>query len=342
MDARIKLRHLTCFLEVVRQKSVVGAADILCVSQPAVSKTLADLEQIVGVQLFNREQRRIGLTTFGEMFLPFAGASVSAIEHGIHTVAAAQERPAPVNVGTQPAAAALLLPHAVNLFKRELPETRIRVISGETRELLAQLRRGELDLVVGAIATQDLMVGLAFEYLYSESIVAVVRPGHPLAQGLFDMALIPRFPIITPTEKCILRPAIDLLLAANGICALPNHIETTSMTFALQCIAISDAIWFISRGVVADKMAREALVQLPIGVADTSGPVGVVTRVDAVSAASIEPFLKAVRNAAAGLIRDGNVPTASAAAARVMCGSLLIANDDNSAAVRQGAEYAIE
>jgi LysR family transcriptional regulator, pca operon transcriptional activator len=294
------------------------------------------LEEIVGIQLFDREQRCIGLTMYGEMFLPFAGASVAAIEHGIYTVTSAQERTVPINVGSQPAAAAFLMPHAVNLFKHNSPDTRVRLISGETRELLSQLRRGELDLVVGEIATRDLMLGLSFEYLYSESIVAVVRPEHPLARHSVDSAMIPSFEIITPTEKCVLRPAIDRLLAANGICALPNHIETTSMTFAVQCISTSDAIWFISRGVVADKLARGNLMELPItSVADTSGPVGVVTRVNATSAASVEPFMRAVRSAVAHLIHDESVATKSAAPAAVP-NDLVTANDDDALTVGQG------
>ena len=67
IDQRIKLRHLRAFLEVARQKSVGAAANILHVSQPAVTKTIRELEDALGAPLFDREGRRIRITRHGEM-----------------------------------------------------------------------------------------------------------------------------------------------------------------------------------------------------------------------------------------------------------------------------------
>ena len=65
IDPRIKLRHLVCFLEVARLKSVVNAAELLHISQPAVSKTIQELEQLLGANLFDRSKRKLFLTPFG-------------------------------------------------------------------------------------------------------------------------------------------------------------------------------------------------------------------------------------------------------------------------------------
>ena len=64
------------------------------------------------------------------------------------------------------------------------------------------------------------------------------------------------------------------------------------MSVALQYLSRSDAIWFISRWVVADHLARGVAIELPIDVSDTSGPVGVVTRTDEVLGPPVEPFVK--------------------------------------------------
>src|SRR4051794_13033183 len=68
LDPRIKLRHIVCFLEVTRLKSVMKAANALGITQPAASKTIQELELVLGVPLFDRSRRNLFLTPFGEIF----------------------------------------------------------------------------------------------------------------------------------------------------------------------------------------------------------------------------------------------------------------------------------
>ncbi|WP_457302580.1 LysR family transcriptional regulator, partial [Phyllobacterium sp. P5_D12] len=74
IDSRIKFRHLQTFLEVARQKSVMKAAAILHISQPAVTKTIREMESELGVAVFERDGRGIRITRYGEVFLRHAGA----------------------------------------------------------------------------------------------------------------------------------------------------------------------------------------------------------------------------------------------------------------------------
>ena len=69
IDTRIKYRHLVCFLEMARQGSLARAADVLAVSQPAMSKTLKELEELLTVSLFVRSKSGIRLTEAGVAFL---------------------------------------------------------------------------------------------------------------------------------------------------------------------------------------------------------------------------------------------------------------------------------
>src|SRR5690606_10039130 len=79
LDPRIKLRHLTAFIETDRQGGVLPAAEALGLTQPAISKSLAELEDILDVALFDRTRRKLALTEFGALFLRYATATLSAL-----------------------------------------------------------------------------------------------------------------------------------------------------------------------------------------------------------------------------------------------------------------------
>ncbi|WP_282608717.1 pca operon transcription factor PcaQ [Pelagibius sp. Alg239-R121] len=297
IDRRIKFRHLQCFLEVSRQKSVVKAADTLSVTQPAVSKTLRELEETLGVQLFDRSKRSIALTRFGEVFLRYAGASVTALRQGVDSIAQARAKDgATITVGALPTVAALVMPAAVKSFKKDGVETIVRIVTGPNGYLVSRLRVGELDLVVGRLGEPELMTGLSFEHLYSESVSFVVRPDHPLlADKTFDLAKILSFPVLMPTRDSIIRPAVDRFLIASGIGVPEDQIETVSMAFGRSYTRTTNAIWIISRGVAADSIDDGVLVELPVDTTDTLGPVGLTTRVDSPPGLAVQMLMQAIR-----------------------------------------------
>ena len=78
LDTRIKYRHLLCFLEIARQGSLARAADVLAISQPAISKTLKELEGLLEARLFARSRQGVELTPAGARFMRYAGPSVQA------------------------------------------------------------------------------------------------------------------------------------------------------------------------------------------------------------------------------------------------------------------------
>ncbi len=300
LDQRIKFRHLTGFLEVARLKSVVKAADSLSISQPAVSKTIRELEDVLGVALFDRSHRSVVLTPFGEVFQRYAGASVTALKQGVDSVAQALSGTGvTVTVGALPTVSAHVMPLAMQLFKQGGFNSMVRIITGDTGVLISQLRLGDADLVVGRLASPDDMAGLAFEHLYSEPVVLAVRPSHPLLQGPgCDIRRMSDFTVLMPPAGAIIRPVVDRLLIAHGITTLPDQIETVSVPFGRQYTRQTDAIWIISRGVVADDVATGLLAELPVESSETLGQVGLTTRVDLPPSLPGQWLMAAIRRAA--------------------------------------------
>ena len=283
-DLPVKFRHLRTLLEVARQQSVGRAAEVLHVSQPAVTKTLRELEAAIGATLVERDGRGIRITEFGEVFLQHAGASLAAIQRGIDSVARARANSGPPRlIGALPTVSARIMPLAIEKFLACITCSPVKIVTGENVVLREQLRLGQLDLVVGRLAAPELMSGLEFSHLYTELVVFVVRPGHPLLSGRgFDFARIRDYTVLMPTQGSIIRPVVERFLIAHGIGDLPVEIETVSDSFGRAMLRQSDAIWVISEGVVAPDLVSGDLAALPLDTGETRGAVGLTVRAESV------------------------------------------------------------
>lgn len=298
----VRFRHLQTFLEVARQRSVGRAAELLHVSQPAVTRTIRELETALGgVALFERDGRGIRITRYGEVFLRHAGASVAAVQQGIDSVARAQLNSGPpLRVGALPTVAARIMPRAVQLFLAEETGSPIKIVTGENRVLFEQLRLGQLDLVVGRLAAPEQMNGLSFEHLYSEHVVFVVHRGHPLLRPRrFDFARLRDFIVLMPTRGSIIRPFVERFLLSHGIADLPREVETVSDAFARALLRSSEAVWIISEGVVALDLEDERLATLPIDTSETRGSVGLTSRAGESGTGAIEILARTIRETVA-------------------------------------------
>lgn len=295
---RIKLRHLQCFTEAVRQRSLKRAADRLNLTQPAMSKTLKELEEIVGKTLLIRSRAGVSLTDAGEVFAHFARMSLSALDHGLEGIAQldAAGRRADLSIGALPSVAAGLLPRAVVAFERMSPAVTLRIQDGPVRFLIDRLRDGDVSMVIGRLGDPSIMQNLSFTQLYQEAVDFVVRPGHPLLEGA-QVQDIADWPVIYPPAQAAIRPLVERFLAAHGIGTPRIAVETVSGAFGRVYTRQSDAIWIISRGVVWNELAEGRLVRLPIDTGLTRGPVGLLRRDDAEQGAEEGVFITALTRA---------------------------------------------
>ncbi|MBV1862829.1 MAG: pca operon transcription factor PcaQ [Rhodobacteraceae bacterium] len=279
-NQRIKFRHIQCFVEIVRQESLKKAAERLFLTQPAISKTLKELEEIVGAVLLHRSRAGIRLSQQGEVFHHFAEMSLAALQQGVDGVEQiGKSGNARLLVGALPSVAAGLMPVVAKEFGKLSPATTLCISDGPHGYLIDRLRHGELALIIGRLGPPQTMQGLSFTQLYNEHVVFVVRPGHPMSKtgNLDDLA---DWPIVYPPENAAIRALVERILIANGIGELPNRIETVSGAFGRVYTRDSDAIWIISYGVVANELAEGRLVALPVDTSITKGPVGLMTRQD--------------------------------------------------------------
>ncbi|WMT90244.1 pca operon transcription factor PcaQ [Pelagibacterium sp. H642] len=296
IETRIRFRHLHTFIEVARHNSVGRAAQVMGVTQPAVTKTIRELEDILGKKLLEKEGRGVRITHYGEVFLRHAGASVAAVQNGIDSLSRVNAGP-PVRIGALPTVSARIMPLAMQRFLSERTDSPVRIVTGENQVLLEQLRTGTLDLVIGRLAAPEQMSGLRFEYLYPEQVRFIVRSGHPLLTDThFDFGRLRDYTILMPPVGSVIRPYVDRYLLTHGMAELPHTIETVSDSFGHAFVEETDAVWVISEGVVTRDVAAGRLRPLPVDTSETRGAVGLTTREDAPANASLDILVRIVRD----------------------------------------------
>ena len=277
IDRRIKFRHIQCFVEICRAGSFKDAAAKLLLTQPAISKTLKELEDIVGHILLLRDRGGVRLTPDGEVFLEFAQKSLSSLQQGLDSMARPNQMLQPLAIGLLPSVAAWLIPHVTRRLDDLAPQVMLRLEDGPHAYLLDRLKLGQLDLIIGRMGDHAQMRGLAFSALYRERVSFVVRADHPLLAAP-ALERIVEWPVVFPPPGSIIRPVVERFLVENGIADVPRRIETVSGAFGRVYVQDGDAVWIISEGVVANEVKRGVLAKLPIDTDTTLGPIGILTR----------------------------------------------------------------
>jgi LysR family pca operon transcriptional activator len=143
------------------------------------------------------------------------------------------------------------------------------------------------------------MQGLTFEQLAAEEVALVCRSGHPLARRDRPVgADCIDWPLILPPEGAAIHGTVLGWLTAAGIGGARPLFETVSPAFGRRAVELSDALWFISRGVVAEDLAEGRLAALSLAAPILAGPIGISLREDAAPALELLELLGALRNVA--------------------------------------------
>ncbi|AVP66918.1 LysR family transcriptional regulator [Rhodococcus hoagii] len=268
LDGRLKLRHLLLVDALTSQGSVVAAAAALHVTQPVATRSLHDIESILGVSLYDRGPRGITPTIFGEAFTAHARAVIAQLtQAGRHVVELADADRGTVVVGTHLAGSNVLLPGAIARLKRERPLLTVVVREGTPEVLLTELQSGRIDLIVGRLTspTDEMAVRRT---LYAESVELVTRRGHPLAgRSGIELGDLTQYPWILPGVETALRRELEEFFARNSLALPENRVEATSFLTVRQLLIETDMVAVLPSLIPRDDVR---LTTLPI----TLDPIG--------------------------------------------------------------------
>lgn len=258
-----------------RQGSLARAADALAVSQPAMSKTLKELEELLDTRLFARSKAGLSLTEAGLAFLRYAGPSVQALREGVNSLRGGEYAGGVVRLGVLSTAESLLLPEVVRRLHERHSALVVSVVTGPSAYLLSQLRVGDVDLVIGRMTDSPQIQGLSFEHLYSESMTLVARPEHPLLQGPLERDALQRYPLVLPLAGTTIRKFADSLFVQCGINPSRQRLETLSVALSRRYTLSSDALWIAPLDAVRLDLANGELREIDLGQHEPGGSVGI-------------------------------------------------------------------
>lgn len=293
---RIRLRHLHTFVAVAQQGTLGRAAETLNLSQPALSKTLNELEQLTGTRLFERGRLGAQLTVPGEQFLTHAVKVLDALNTAGQALNRKENVGADVvRIGALPTAALGILPAVIGRFHQQQKSTSLQVATMNNTMLLAGLKSGEIDLGIGRMSDPELMSGLNYELLFLESLKLVVRPGHPLLQETITLSRVMEWPVVVSPKGTGPRQNAEALLQSQG-CEMPaGCIETLSASLSRQLTVDYDYVWFVPSGAVKEDLRQATLVSLPVPTQSAGEPIGILTRVDASLSTGAQTLIAAIR-----------------------------------------------
>ncbi|HYH31614.1 MAG TPA: LysR family transcriptional regulator [Pseudonocardia sp.] len=179
----LRLEWLVSFLAVVETGSFVAAAEVTHRSQPRISMHVAALERGVGLPLFNRRKRPVELTDAGKALTEHARTILHEVEATEAAMAAWRGGArGVVTLGSHPSASAAFVPLVLREAARTSPDVRVVLVERSTLELDEALAAGEIDLCIRPMSPPPSRTTVRHRVLWSEPLVALHPPDHPLAQ----------------------------------------------------------------------------------------------------------------------------------------------------------------
>ena len=306
-QTRLKMRQLRLLVAVGRHRNILNAARELGISQPAATKMIQDLEQDFEVKLFQRTNRGVVPTIFGDALFRHGNLIFSQLFNAIQELDELGDgNIGRVVVGSLIATTPVLLPTAVDILLEERPKVTVKIVTGFNEVLMPALLAGEVDMVVGRLPLHRHREGITQEILYDHRILAIVGNLHPLAnKKAVSFEQTSSFGWILPPVETTLRRQIDEFFLNQSQFEPRLMIETTSYLFTREYLRSHDLISFIPAHIVSRELDDGLLNELDLNVPFGKGSIGISYR----SADSLTPagqaFMQALRDAAERISLSG-------------------------------------
>jgi len=247
----IRLSQLELLAAINHSATLVSAAKATHITQPAASRLLRTLADELGIQLFERSGRTLRPTAAGKTLLQRANAIIADIDRIDKELAAIDEGlSGQVSIGCGVAACYVLIPSAIDLALQSAPQASITVQEGPMEELVAKLREGNIDLLVGRIENLGAHSDLVMEDLYDPAMTVICGPNNPLVsrRNLRWENVIPQ-PWILPEIGTPMRSGIEAVFRREKTWPAECMIESSSIQTNVGLLNRRNLLWVLSEDI---------------------------------------------------------------------------------------------
>jgi LysR family transcriptional regulator, regulator for genes of the gallate degradation pathway len=278
-------RRVRAFVALTEQHHMPSVAESLGITQPAVSMAVRQLEESIGVALFERTARGMMPTPAGAALALRLKRALAEIRYAVADIASLRGiTQGTVTVGAPPLGRTNLLPDSIADVVAKYPGLRVATIEGSTETLEASLRAGDLDFIIGALRPGGYEGDLAGEPLADDELGIVCRPGHPWAQRKHiparDLAAARWVVHRINAQNCM---ALERALARRGLPAPSIAVETSDLAVLRGVLINSDLLAAISLRQLSYDLGAGLLTLLPIPLHDTRRVIGITRRAEGVA-----------------------------------------------------------
>jgi DNA-binding transcriptional LysR family regulator len=295
---RIKSRQVMLLDALAEHRNLRRAAAAIHTTQPAATALLQQLEEGLGVALFERHARGMEPTIYGEVMIRYARGVLHDFAYaGDEMAALAAGASGLVRIGSVAGTTPGLLTQGLVRFKAANPRVRISLQVDTSDLLMPALLRGDVDVVLGRLPDQFYDEDLEIEQLEGESMSVVARPGHPL----FDQGEVTLENLITQTW--ILHPLgspmrrrVEQALQLASLAAPPDIVETSSILATTSLLEASNMISVVPLEVAQHYASYGLIAILPVELPISMVNPGIITRKKKDLSPAVKGFLHALRD----------------------------------------------
>lgn len=301
--SRLTIRHLRMVVAIIEEGNLVNAAKRLNLTQSAVTKALQEVEALTRATLFERTNRGVVPTIFGETLAEHGRFIITQLDHAEEHLADLRDGTGGrIAIGTLLSASAELLPDAIARLRRQRPRIVVRIVEGTNDVLIPALRNGEIDLVVGRLSEHRERQDVRQETLMDDFACVVARTGHPLAQrkrlALPDLV---DWDWILPPQETSLRRQVDLAFRQQGLEPPAHAVESVSLLTNRGLLVNANYLGVLPIQAARQEAASGILTILPTALGATQRALGITTRASARLSPAARGLAEALREVASEL-----------------------------------------
>jgi DNA-binding transcriptional LysR family regulator len=299
----MRLSQIRDFIAVTNAGSLRAGARTVGVSQPAITKSIRQLETELGVQLLLRNARGAVATPAGKAFLARARVVQAELRKATDDLQAFQGgREGSVAFGLAPSACMLIVPDAMLQFRRQHPHARVRIVEGVSTALVPLVRDETLDFSIGQSPAAKSDAAIRFRPLMRMPLVVVGRQGHPLrtAKSLRELTDAPWLMFYPLGSGAMLEKAFT----AAGAPMPRTIVHCESYAAALALLAKTDTLGLVVSQMLEETYGQRHLRQIKVQEALPASLLGMYTRADAPLTPAASAMAQAVTAITRRLARD--------------------------------------